>query len=117
MDIGGTSGTGKMTGAAPATPAHNPDLEKAAKAFEAVFLRQMIGAMRSASLSEGLFDSSSTEQFRDMADARTADSMAENSNFGIADLLIRQFSPKVPLTTQSAIRPELSIGGEKGDGQ
>ena len=117
MDIGATTGTGQAKGGLPAAPAHDPALEKAARAFEAIFLRQMIGAMRGASLSEGLFDSSATEQFRDMADARTADQMAQNSNFGIADLLIRQFAPKVPLTAQSAIKPELSIGDRKDDGQ
>ncbi|QUT08425.1 rod-binding protein [Sphingobium phenoxybenzoativorans] len=72
------------------------DLQKAAKAFEAVFMRQMIGAMRSASLDEGLGDSSATQQFRDMADARTADAMAENGHgFGIASLLIKQLEGRI----------------------
>lgn len=69
------------------------DLAETAKAFEAIFLRQMIGAMRSASLGEGMFDSSATEQFRDMADARTADSLAE-TGFGIAELLLRQLGAR-----------------------
>jgi flagellar protein FlgJ len=67
-------------------------MKKAAQAFEAVFLRQMIGAMRSASLDEGLGDSSATEQFRDLADARTADSMSQGHGLGIAEMLMRQFS-------------------------
>jgi len=71
----------------------DPALEKAAQAFEAVFVRQMIGAMRSASLSEGMFDSSATEQFRDMADARTAENMAKDGAMGIAELLLKQLSP------------------------
>lgn len=78
------------------------DLEKAAKAFEAIFMRQMLGAMRSASLDEGLGDSSATMQFRDMADAKTADNMAETGKFGIAELLMKQFAGKIapsPLAT------------------
>ena len=57
--------------------ANRAALDKVAQQFEAVFLRQMIGAMRSASLAEGITDSSATQQFQDMADARTADAMAE----------------------------------------
>ena len=82
----------------PAAP--DPALVKAAKAFEAIFLRQMISAMRSSSLSEGLNDSNAGEQFRDLADARTADNMAETGSFGVATMLIRQLSrpPAAPGT-------------------
>lgn len=66
-------------------------LEQAARQFEAIFLRQMIGTMRQAGQGEGLFDSSASDQFRDMADARTADSMAEKGSLGIAEMLLRQF--------------------------
>jgi len=100
MQIGTTSTTdvrgAGVQGAGTTTP--DPALAKAAQAFEAIFLRQMIGAMRSSSLSEGLFDSSATEQFRDMADSRTADEMARTSRFGIAELLMKQFAPATPLT-------------------
>ncbi|WP_253344165.1 rod-binding protein [Sphingobium sp. OAS761] len=70
-------------------------LEKAAQQFEAIFLRQMIGAMRSASLAEGITDSAASEQFRDMADARTADALAGKGSMGIAQLLIQQFGARV----------------------
>jgi flagellar protein FlgJ len=76
-------------GAAPV----DPKLAQAAKAFEAIFMRQMIGAMRSSSLSDGLFDSSATDQFRDMADARTADDLASGNHLGIASLLLKQLAP------------------------
>lgn len=86
------------TGSTPGQPYSQAkaELEKAAKAFEAVFMRQMIGAMRQASLDEGIGDSSATMQFRDMADARTADSMAEKGSMGIAQLLLQQLSAKLP---------------------
>lgn len=66
-------------------------LEAAAQAFEAVFLRQVIGSMRQARLAEDAFGSAATDQFRDMADANLADTMAAQGSFGIADLLMQQF--------------------------
>lgn len=75
--------------------ANKAALEKAAQQFEAIFLRQMIGAMRSANLAEGISDSSATEQFQSMADSRTADALAGSNSMGIAQLLIRQFGERV----------------------
>jgi flagellar protein FlgJ len=101
MQINGTTSTNS---AAAAGGANRADLAKAAEQFEAIFLRQMMGAMRSASLSEGLFDSSATDQFRDMADARTADSMAKTGSLGIAELLMSQFggNKSAPVTAATA---------------
>jgi flagellar protein FlgJ len=67
------------------------ELKKAAEAFEAVFMRQMIGSMRQANLGEDLLGSRATDQFRDMQDAQLADSMAKTGSFGIAELLLAQF--------------------------
>lgn len=69
-------------------------LVAAAQAFEAVFLRQMIGSMRQANLGEDVFGNNAGEQFRDMQDARLADSMAANNSLGIADMLVAQFDRK-----------------------
>jgi flagellar protein FlgJ len=66
-------------------------LKAVAQQFEAVFLRQMIGSMRTASLGDGLLDSSASDQFRDMSDARTADAMAQKGALGVADMLLKQF--------------------------
>ena len=74
-----------------AAPNDRQTLKAVAKQFEAVFLRQMIGSMRSASLGDGLLDSSASDQFREMSDARTADAMAEKGALGIADMLLKQF--------------------------
>ena len=71
-------------------PTAGGDLKGAAHQFEAIFLRQMIAAMRSATLGDELFGSEAANQFRDMADARLADSMA--GKFGIAALLEKQLA-------------------------
>lgn len=83
---------GAVSTAAPAPERDDRQkLKAAAQAFEAVFLRQMISSMRSASLGDGLLDTSSSDQFRDLSDARTADSMAEKGALGIAEMLLKQF--------------------------
>ncbi len=115
MQIGGTTTNPTAATASAAAPARDPALEKAAKAFEAIFLRQMIGAMRSSSLSEGIFDSSATEQFRDMADARTADQMAQTGKFGIAELLMRQFGAKTAMTPAVAMKPQITPAPDRGN--
>jgi peptidoglycan hydrolase FlgJ len=75
---------------APTTPAIRADLKAAAQRFEAVFLREMIASMRKGKLSEDIFGSSATDNFREMADANTADAMAKRGAFGIAALVERQ---------------------------
>lgn len=84
-----------MATATPASagkPAIDPGLRKAAEAFEATFLRQIIGSMRASSLGDDILGSQAGDQFRDMADARTAESMAAQGAIGIADMLIAQFA-------------------------
>lgn len=70
--------------------ARQAQLQQAADAFEAIFLRQMIGAMRQASLADDDLSGPSSGQFRDMFDARIADSMAASGRFGIAEALVAQ---------------------------
>jgi peptidoglycan hydrolase FlgJ len=65
-------------------------LRDTAKQFEAIFLRQMIAAMRAPSLGDDIFGSDASNQFRDMSDARLADAMA--GQFGIAQLLEKQLA-------------------------
>jgi flagellar protein FlgJ len=71
-------------------PKRDPELRKAAEAFEAVILRQMMASMRKAKLGEDIMGSGATDNFREMADARLADSMATLRQFGIADLVEKQ---------------------------
>lgn len=71
----------------------DPTLRKAAQGFEAVFLREMIGSMRKAKLAdEDLFGSSATDNFRELADANTAESMSGLGQFGIAALVEAQLA-------------------------
>jgi peptidoglycan hydrolase FlgJ len=69
-------------------------LDQAAEAFEAVILRQMLASVRQAKLADDIFGSSATDNFREMADARLADSLAALDQFGIAAILKQQLGGK-----------------------
>ena len=83
--------SGATSSSTTAADRRRDQLQNAAQAFEAVFLRQMIGSMRQASLGEDIMGGRSAEQFRDMSDAKLADSMAQTGSFGVAELLLKQF--------------------------
>jgi len=90
----------------PATAAKLEKLKAAAHQFEAVFARQMISSMRSANIGEDILGSDAQNQFRDMSDAKLADSMADKGTFGIAQLLIKQFSGQVAGSATAAANAE-----------
>lgn len=72
--------------------------EKMAADFEAIFARQMLAAMRTSSLGEGLFEGQGMEQFRDMQDSMLAEHMANKGIFGIANLLTSHVTSNVEKT-------------------
>lgn len=88
--------------AASATNPEQDKLKKAAKAFEAIFVRQMIGSMRTASLGDGILDSDSSQQFRDMSDSKMADQIAEKGGLHIADMLVKQYGARISHTAAAA---------------
>jgi flagellar protein FlgJ len=87
------SALGPIGGAKVPAPV-DPGLRKAAQQFEAIFLRQMIVGMRQAKLSEDVLGSSATDNFVELADARTADSVAALGRFGIAAMIEKQLSSR-----------------------
>jgi peptidoglycan hydrolase FlgJ len=74
----------------------DPALRKAAQGFEAYFLREVMASMRKAKLGDDMFGSSATDNFLQMADAQTADSVAGLGQFGIAAMLEAQFAKQEP---------------------
>jgi flagellar protein FlgJ len=82
---------GKVADAESKSDQNGPDdIRKVAESFEAIILRQLLASMRKAKLGEDMFGSSATDNFREMADARTADAMSHMGQFGIADMVERQ---------------------------
>jgi peptidoglycan hydrolase FlgJ len=78
----------------------DPALRKAAQGFEAVFLREIIGSMRRGKLADEMFGSSATDNFREMADARTAESMAKLGQCGIAAMVEKQLGTQIPVRVE-----------------
>lgn len=79
----------------PRVTAVDSDVRKAAVSFEAVMLRKLIGTMRKGQLAEDVFGSSANSNYREMADARIADALAERGALGIAALIEQQLQGKV----------------------
>tara|TARA_R110002073_G_scaffold2085_3_gene14493 strand:- start:281 stop:1156 length:876 start_codon:yes stop_codon:yes gene_type:complete len=76
---------------------NNPEALKAvAEEFESLFMNMMMKSMRSANrtLSEGnYFNSFESKMYEDMLDEKLSVSLSKNGGLGIADLLMRQFTP------------------------
>ncbi len=90
-----SSSTGSaIASTSPAADKRQAKIQSMAADFEAIFVRQMLATMRTSSLGEGLFDGQGLEQFRDMQDAKIAESMADKGVFGIAQLLTRHLENK-----------------------
>lgn len=74
------------------------NLEQAAEQFEAMFLRSMLKEMRKASdvfnSETGMFSSRESRTLRDFHDDALAHELASQRSTGIADLLIKQLTPR-----------------------
>ncbi|NBX92354.1 MAG: flagellar biosynthesis protein FlgJ [Proteobacteria bacterium] len=66
----------------------NPELKKVAKQFEAVFINQMIGAMRKTVTPGGLIPESNAERvFKGMLDSEHAERMADAEQLGLSKII------------------------------
>ena len=63
--------------------ASRDNLDRAGKAFEAVFTKMMLKSMRSTHLAEDIFSNKAMETFRDMQDDKVAAIMADAKPMGI----------------------------------
>lgn len=77
----------------------NQKLLNACQEFEAVFINQMLDAMRQTVPQKGLLDGGIAQGiYKDMLYQQYADKMAKTANLGLARLLYNQLSGR-PLTT------------------
>ncbi len=70
-------------------------LQKVAKQFEALFLNNILKGMRSAQLADGAFDSDQSKAYTEMYDQQLSVHLAGKPGVGLADLIVKQLSPKV----------------------
>lgn len=83
------------------------NLQKAGRQFEAVFTGMMLKSMRQAKLAEPLFDSKAVDTFREMQDARLAETMAEHQPMGIGKAMT-EFLARGRSTLQADVNPPAS---------
>jgi flagellar protein FlgJ len=81
----------------PQAPAQKDQLAKAAKQFEAIFVRQMLAEARKAKPAgeDALFGGQAMDTFNQMQDERLADIAAERGSFGLAKAIEAQLSAAV----------------------
>ncbi len=88
--------------------AQSGDLKKAAQAFEAIFLRQLLSSARATDFGgEKIFDGPGLKQFQAMFDGKIAEISAQRGAFGIAEAIERQLSAHLtptPAATQAEAR-------------
>ena len=79
-------------------------LRETAQQFEGLFIQMMLKSMRDASnvIKGDLVDSKAAETFEGMYDKEMSVQMAKRNTLGLADMLVRQLSPKdvVPNTAE-----------------
>ena len=69
-------------------------LQKVAKQFEALFLNNILKGMRAGKLAEGAFESSASDSYNEMYDKQLSVHLAGKPGVGLADLIVKQLSPK-----------------------
>ena len=82
--------------------ANADNLKAAGERFEAIFVNMMLTSMRKASLGEGLFDTKTVEQFRDMQDTKLAETMAQTTPIGIGKAMTDFLSKAQPTLIDGA---------------
>jgi len=71
------------------------NMRKVAQEFEAIFIGEMLKAMRSANdvLADGsMFNTNESKTYRDMHDQQLAVTLSQGRGIGMADVLVRQMS-------------------------
>ncbi len=65
-------------------------LKQVAGQFESLFVNMMLKSMRQASLAEGIFDSTQSKMYQDMADQQLASDLSMRGGLGLQDAIIKQ---------------------------
>jgi len=82
----------------------DPDkaLEDVARQFESLFTQTLLKTMRDTSLADGIFDNDQSRLYQDLFDKQISTELSHRKGVGLADVLIRQLSPRVEQTIDAA---------------
>jgi flagellar protein FlgJ len=67
-------------------------MEQVAGQFESLFINMMLKSMRQASLGDGMFDSSQSDMYRDIADQQMAMDLSTRGGLGLQEVILRQLT-------------------------
>lgn len=88
-------------------------IKKVAQQFEALFLHNILKQMRSAKLADSIFDSDQSKTYNEMYDQQLAQHLAGKPGVGLADLIVKQLSPKAanprPQTLEDYLNNPVSL--------
>ena len=87
-------------------PTERERLHKAAEAFEAIFVRQMLSSARAASFGDSLFSSQATQTFQQMQDERFAEIASQSGALGFARIIEAQLSRNLPAPSTPAAQAQ-----------
>lgn len=69
-------------------------VKEVAKQFEAIFVNNVLKGMRDAKLADGILDNDQSKFYNDMYDQQIAVHLSGKPGVGLADLIVKQLSPK-----------------------
>jgi len=93
MEPIGSSGSGVVEGLKTTSRDADTRLREAATRFEAVFIQQMLTAMRDTIPEGGLMDGGNAEDlFQSLLDGHLSEELAGRTGSGLADAMYRQLS-------------------------
>ena len=69
-------------------------IKQVAKQFEALFFQNILKGMRAAKLADSIFDSDESKTYSEMYDQQLSVHLAEKSGTGLAEMIVKQLSPK-----------------------
>jgi flagellar protein FlgJ len=67
-------------------------MRQVAGQFESLFINMMLKSMRQASLGDGMFDSSQSDMYRDIADQQMAMDLSTRGGLGLQEVILRQLT-------------------------
>ena len=93
-----------------ASARENPEaaLQDVARQFESIYLKMMLKSMREASFGDPLFDSQSSDTYREMFDNQLALQMSQGKGLGLAEMLVKQLRQSKTIDNSSAAEPTVN---------
>ncbi len=86
-------------------------IKEVAKQFESIFLSNVLKSMRAAKLADGAMDNDQSKFYNDMYDQQLAVHLSGSPGVGLADLIVKQLSPKTPKEDKQDIEDYLNKSG------